>query len=56
MVLKEIELKTTKIQQKDQQCVTIMQSRLANKKVTTLHAYQKKTALSNTLKIAVQMV
>ena len=30
--LKEIELKTTKIQQKIQQCVTIMQSRLANKK------------------------
>ena len=30
--LKEIELKTRKIQQKNQQCVTIMQSRLANKK------------------------
>ena len=30
--LKEIELKTRKIQQKNQQCVTITQSRLANKK------------------------
>ena len=30
--LKEIELKTRKIQQKNQLCVTIMQSRLANKK------------------------
>ena len=30
--LKEIELKTRKIQQKHQQCVTIMQLRLANKK------------------------
>ena len=30
--LKEIELKTRKIQRKIQQCVTIMQSRLANKK------------------------
>ena len=30
--LKEIELKTRKIQRKNQQCVTIMQSRLANKK------------------------
>ena len=30
--LKEIELKTRKIQQQNQQCVTIMQSRLANKK------------------------
>ena len=39
--LKEIELKTTKIQQKNQQCVTIMQSRLANKNMTTFHAYQK---------------
>ena len=28
--LKEIELKTRKIQRKNQQCVTIMQSRLAN--------------------------
>ena len=28
--LKEIELKATKVQPKDQQCVTIMQSRLAN--------------------------
>ena len=30
--LKEIELKTRKIQRKNQQCVTITQSRLANKK------------------------
>ena len=30
--LKEIELKTRKIQRKNQQCLTIMQSRLANKK------------------------
>ena len=29
--LKEIELKTRKIQRKNQQCVTIMQLRLANK-------------------------
>ena len=33
-------LKTRKIQQKNQQCVTIMQSRLANKKTTACHAYQ----------------
>ena len=39
--LKEIELKTRKIQRKNQQCVTITQSRLANKKTTTCHAYQK---------------
>ena len=32
--LKEIELKTRKIQRKNQQCVTIMQSRSANKKTT----------------------
>ena len=37
--LKEIELKTRKIQQKIQQCVTIMQSKLANKKMTS-HVYQ----------------
>ena len=30
--MKEIKLKTMKIQRKNQQCVTIMQSRLANKK------------------------
>ena len=30
--LKEIELNTMKIQRKNQQCVTIMQSRLANKR------------------------
>ena len=39
--LKEIELKTRKIQRKNQQCVTIMQSRLTNKKTTTFHAYQQ---------------
>ena len=37
---KEIELKTRKIQRKNQQCVTITQSRLANKKMTACHAYQ----------------
>ena len=39
--LKEIELKTKKIQRKNQQCVTIMQSRLTNRKTTTFHAHQK---------------
>ena len=38
--LKEIELKTRKIQRKNQPCVTITQSRLANKKTTTCQAYQ----------------
>ena len=38
--LKEIELKTRKIQRKHQQCVTITQSKLANKKTTACHAYQ----------------
>ena len=38
--LKGIELKTRKIQRKNQQCVTITQSRLANKKTTVCHAYQ----------------
>ena len=39
--LKEIELTNRKIQRKNQQCVTITQSRLANKKKTTAcHAYQ----------------
>ena len=38
--LKEIELKNRKIQRKNQQYVTITQSRLANKKTTTCHAYQ----------------
>ena len=38
--LKEIELKTRTIQQKNQQCVIIMQSRLANKKTTVFHAYR----------------
>ena len=48
-VLKEIELKTTKIQQKNQQCVTIMQSRLANKK-RLLATSTRKTIWSNALK------
>ena len=52
--LKEIELKTRKIQRKNQQCVTIMQSRLANKQTTACHAYQI-NRLGNALKIAVQM-
>ena len=38
--LKAIELKNRKIQRKKQQCVTITQSRLANKKTTACHAYQ----------------
>ena len=38
--LKEIELKTRKIQRKNQQCVTITQSRSTNKKTTACHAYQ----------------
>ena len=38
--LKEIELKNRKIQRKNQRCVTITQSRLANKKTNTCHAYQ----------------
>ena len=38
--LKEIELTTRKIQRKNQQCVTITQSRLVNKKTTACHAYQ----------------
>ena len=37
--LKEIEVKTTKIQQKNQQCVATTRLRLANKK-NTCHAYQ----------------
>ena len=52
--LKEIELKTRKIQRKNQQCVTITQSRLANKKTTACHAYQV-NRWGNALKIAVQM-
>ena len=52
--LKESELKTTKIQQTDQQCVTITQSRLANKK-RLLATPTRKTAWSNALKITVQM-
>ena len=42
--LKEIEVKTRKIQRKNQQCVTIMQSRLANKKLL-LVTPTRKTAL-----------
>ena len=38
--LKEIELKTRKIQRKNQQYVTITQSRSANEKTTACHAYQ----------------
>ena len=38
--LKEIELKTRKIQRKNRQCVTITQSRSANKKTTACHAFQ----------------
>ena len=38
--LKDIELKNRKIQRKNQQCVTITQSRLANNKMTACHAYQ----------------
>ena len=49
--LKEIELNKRKIQRKNQQCVTITQSRLANKKKTACHAYQ----MGNALKIVVQM-
>ena len=52
--LKKIELKTTKIQRKNQHCVTIMQLRLANKK-RLLVKPTRKTAWSNALKIAVQM-
>ena len=52
--LKEIELKAMKIQRKDQQCITITQSRLVNKK-KLLTMPTRKTARSNALKIAVQM-
>ena len=52
--LKEIKLKTTKIQRNDQQCVTIMQLRLAIKK-RLLSTPTRKTTLSNAFKIAVQM-
>ena len=38
--LKEIELENRKIQRKNQLYVTIMQSRLANKKTTACYAYQ----------------
>ena len=50
--LKEIELKTRKIQRKNQQCVTITQSRLANKK-RLLATPTRQTAWGNALKIAV---
>ena len=52
--LKEIELKTRKIQRKNQQCVTITQSRLANKNRLLVTA-TRKTAWGNALKITVQM-
>ena len=52
--LKEIELKTRKIQRKNQQCVTIMQSRLTNKK-RLLSTPTRRTAWGNALKFAVQM-
>ena len=52
--LKEIELKTRKVQRKNQQCVTITQSRLANKK-RLLATTTRQTAWGNALKIAVQM-
>ena len=52
--LKEIGLKTTKIQRKDQQCVTIIQLRLANKKLL-LTTPTRKAAWNNALKFAVQM-
>ena len=52
--LKEIELKTRKIQRKNQQYLTIMQSRLANIK-RLLATPTKKTAWGNALKFAVQM-
>ena len=50
--LKEIELTSRKIQRKNQQCVTITQSRLANKKLL-LATPTRYTAWSNALKIAV---
>ena len=52
--LKEIELKTRKIQRKNQQCVTITQSRLTNKK-RLLSMSTRKTVWGNALKFAVQM-
>ena len=51
---KEIQLKTRKIQRKNQQCVTIMQSRLAIKK-RLLAMPTRYIAWSNALKITVQM-
>ena len=40
--LKEIELKTRRTKRKNQQCVTITQSRLTNnKKKNTFHTHQK---------------
>ena len=53
--LKEIELKTRKIQRKNQHCVTIMQSRLANKKNDCLPRLPDKPLGGNALKIVVQM-
>ena len=48
--LKEIDLKTIKIQRKNQQCVTITQSRFANKKITCQTNYSLE---GNELKIGV---
>ena len=56
--LKEIELKTRKIQRKNQQCVTITQSRLANFLLLLLLCLPRlpdKPLGGNALKIAVQM-
>ena len=52
--LKEIELKNRKIQRKNQQCVTITQSRLANK-TRILATPTRQTAWGNALKFTVQM-
>ena len=52
--LKGIELKTTKLQRKNQECATMIQSRSANKK-RLLATPTRKTAKSNALKITVQM-
>ena len=52
--LKEIELKTRKVQRKNQQCVTITQSRLANNK-RLLATPTRQIAWGNALKIAVQI-
>ena len=53
--LKEIKLQTRKIQRKNQQCVTIMLSRLTNKKNEYFPRPPEKPHLGNALKFAVQM-